>query len=261
MALTTSSEDYLRAIWKLSEWQDKPVSTGQLAKALGLSPSTVSEGVAKLAGMGLVRHAPYGAISLTDDGRRQAARMVRIHRLLETGLVEIFGFSWDEVHDEAEHLEHAVSDKFIERLDRALGHPERDPHGDVIPAADGTYPVDSNSLHTLADVNPGEAVLIDRVSDHDSDVLVYLESVGLTPGTELRVLEVRRTVGLMTVARENANSPEDLDFQKDLDSPEGSGDRRNSVARQVSGDLDGPEIVVPLASARSVIVQQANPST
>ena len=220
MALNTSSEDYLRAIWKLSEWQNKPVSSGQLAKTLGLSPSTVSEGVTKLVGMGLVRHAPYGAISLTEDGRYQAARMVRIHRLLETGLVKLFSYSWDEVHDEAEHLEHAVSDKFIERLDRALGHPERDPHGDVIPAPDGSYPVDSNSLRSLADVDSDETVLIDRVSDHDSDVLVYLESVGLVPGARLRIKEIRRGVGLLTVERES------------------------------------DEISVPLAAAHSVIVRQ-----
>lgn len=220
MALTTSSEDYLRTIWKLSEWQNKPVSSGQLAKALGLSPSTVSEGVAKLVAMGLVRHAPYGAISLTEDGERQAARMVRIHRLLETGLVELFEYSWDEVHDEAEHLEHAVSDKFIEKLDRALGHPKKDPHGDVIPAADGTYHLDPKPLRSLADIAAGETVLIDRVSDDDSDVLIYLESVGLTPDAEVTVKEVRRTVGLITIT------------------------------------CNGHERAVPLAAARSVIVRR-----
>ncbi|MFT0847011.1 metal-dependent transcriptional regulator [Actinomycetaceae bacterium L2_0104] len=199
MALTTSSEDYLRAIWKLSEWQDKPVSSGQLARSLGLSPSTVSEGVGKLVGMGLVRHAPYGAISLTEEGHRQAARMVRIHRLLETGLVEIFGYSWDEVHEEAEHLEHAVSDRFIERLDSALGYPERDPHGDVIPKPEGPYAVGTQTLHSLADAKSGETVCIDRVSDHDSDVLVYLQSVGLLPGARLRIREARHAVGLLTV--------------------------------------------------------------
>lgn len=199
MALSTSSEDYLRAIWKLGEWQDKPVSSGQLAKALGLSPSTVSEGVSKLVTKGLVRHAPYGAISLTEDGRLQAARMVRIHRLLETGLVEIFGYSWDEVHDEAEHLEHAVSDKFIERLARTLGHPERDPHGDVIPARDGSYPAEDEHLHSLIDVHPGATARIDRVSDRDSEVLIYLESVGLVPGVDITVLDIRRSVGLLSL--------------------------------------------------------------
>ena len=219
MALSTSGEDYLRAIWKLGEWQDKPVSSGQLAKALGLSPSTVSEGVSKLVTKGLVRHAPYGAISLTEDGRLQAARMVRIHRLLETGLVELFGYSWDEVHDEAEHLEHAVSDKFIERLDRTLGHPERDPHGDVIPAADGSYLVEDEHLHSLIDIQPGTTARIDRVSDRDSEVLIYLESVGLVPGVDITVIDVRRSVGLLSL------------------------------------QLDGETLDISLAAARAVIVR------
>ena len=129
MALSASHEDYLRAIWKLGEWQEKPVTPGDLTRTLGLSPSTVSEGVQRLVSMGLVRHARYGNVSLTKAGRDEAARMVRIHRLIETGLMTIFGYLWDEVHDEAEHLEHAVSATFVERLDAALGHPRHDPHG------------------------------------------------------------------------------------------------------------------------------------
>ncbi len=225
MALSTSGEDYLRAIWKLGEWQDKPVSSGQLAKALGLSPSTVSEGVSKLVAKGLVRHAPYGAITLTGDGQLQAARMVRIHRLLETGLVELFGYSWDEVHDEAEHLEHAVSDKFIERLDQTLGHPERDPHGDVIPAADGSYPVQDEQLHSLIDIQAGTTARIDRVSDRDSEVLIYLESVGLVPGVDITVIDVRRSVGLLSLR------------------------------------LDNSSLDIPLAAARSVIVRPDSPQS
>ena len=199
MALTASSEDYLRAIWKLGEWQDHPVTSGELAKTLGLSPSTVSEGVGKLVGLGFVRHAPYGAISLTDAGRAQAARMVRIHRLLETGLVEIFGYTWDEVHDEAEHLEHAVSDLFIERLDGALGFPKRDPHGDAIPSADGSEYLVVPEGDALSSLEAGATGIIERVSDEDSDVLIYLRDEGLIPGAQLRVLSVSRGVGMMSL--------------------------------------------------------------
>ena len=129
MGLSTSHEDYLRAIWKLNEWQDHPVTSGELTRALGLSPSTVSEGVQRLVTMGLVRHARYGKISLTEEGRMQALRLVRAHRLIETALVMWLGYSWDEVHEEAEHLEHAVSETFVCRLDAALGRPRYAPPG------------------------------------------------------------------------------------------------------------------------------------
>jgi DtxR family Mn-dependent transcriptional regulator len=203
MGLTASNEDYLRAIWKLEEWQDHPATSGELARALGLSPSTVSEGVSRLVSLGLVRHAPYGAISLTDEGRKQAARMVRIHRVLETGLVQLFGYSWDEVNAEAEQLEHAVSDLFIERLDAALGHPQRDPHGDIIPLPSGEIPdtvAAPDEQIRLCDLAVGEGGRVERVSDTDSDVLVYLDELGVVPGTRLRVTGVRRGVGIVRVS-------------------------------------------------------------
>ncbi|MCF2706340.1 metal-dependent transcriptional regulator [Arcanobacterium haemolyticum] len=206
MALSTSNEDYLRAIWKLGEWQDHPVTSGELARTLGLSPSTVSEGVSKLVTRGLVRHAPYGAITLTDEGRVQASRMVRIHRLLETGLVKIFGYTWDEVHEEAEHLEHAVSDLFIERLDAVLGHPTRDPHGDVIPPADSPLAESPDELAVLANLDAGTAVRIERVSDKDSEVLIYLKDLGLVPGTDLVITEVQRGIGLMKIRIESTDA-------------------------------------------------------
>ncbi len=199
LSLTASNEDYLRAIWKLGEWQDHPATTSELARTLGLSPSTISEGVSKLVGLGLVRHAPYGAISLTDEGMRQAGRMVRIHRLLETGLVELFNYTWDEVHEEAEHLEHAVSDRFIRRLDAALGHPTRDPHGDIIPPEDSTDLDISNTLLPLASLEVNNSAIVERVSDQDSDVLIYLQELGLLPGVHVSVEEAQRGIGLMRV--------------------------------------------------------------
>lgn len=222
MALRASHEDYLRAIWKLNEWQDHPVTSSELAKTLKLSPSTVSEGVGKLVDLGFIRHAPYGAISLTEKGRAEAARMVRIHRLLETGLVKIFGYSWDEVHAEAEHLEHAVSDLFIERLDSALGHPKRDPHGDVIPDPELRECEPVTETRILSSLEPGFTGYIDRVSDTDSEVLVYLEGEGLIPGTNIAVTGVVRSVGLLEL------------------------------------DVDGSCLRIPLTAARAVIVSPAD---
>jgi iron-dependent repressor ideR len=199
MALSASHEDYLRAIWKLGEWQEKPVTPGDLTRTLGLSPSTVSEGVQRLVSMGLVRHARYGNVSLTKAGRDEAARMVRIHRLIETGLMTIFGYSWDEVHDEAEHLEHAVSATFVERLDAALGHPRHDPHGDPIPRPDGSLPEAENAV-SLRSLGPGEAGVVHRVDDADSAVLKELAGIGLVPGASVSVADVKRGLGLMRVS-------------------------------------------------------------
>ena len=199
MALSASHEDYLRAIWKLGEWQEKPVTPGDLTRTLGLSPSTVSEGVQRLVSMGLVRHARYGNVSLTKAGRDEAARMVRIHRLIETGLMTIFGYSWDEVHDEAEHLEHAVSATFVERLDAALGHPRHDPHGDPIPRPDGSLP-EAETAVSLGSLGPGEAGVVPRVDAADSAVLKELAGIGLVPGASVSVADVKRGLGLMRVS-------------------------------------------------------------
>lgn len=131
---SSSIEDYVKVIYSYTEWQDKPITSSQLAQRLGVANSSVSEMVRKLKDQGLVDHQPYSAIRLTPQGMRLALSMVRRHRLIETYLVDELGYSWDEVHDEAEMLEHAVSDTFIERMSAKLGHPVRDPHGDPIPS-------------------------------------------------------------------------------------------------------------------------------
>ena len=159
-------------------------------------PSTVTEMVKKLASQGLVTHAPYGAITLTDVGRAEALRMVRRHRLVETWLVEGFGYTWDEVHDEAEVLEHAVSDLFVERTARLLGHPVRDPHGDPIPGPDGTLVVPD--AVPLWDAEPGGWVVA-RISDADPDLLRYLDEVGIGLDTALQVGARRDAVGTVAV--------------------------------------------------------------
>ena len=132
-APSSSIEDYVKVIYSFTEWQDKPITSSQLAQRLGVANSSVSEMVRKLKDQGLVDHQPYSAITLTRDGVRLALSMVRRHRLIETYLVQELGYRWDEVHDEAELLEHAVSDTFIERMAAKLGNPVRDPHGDPDP--------------------------------------------------------------------------------------------------------------------------------
>ena len=138
--LSSVAQDYLKVIWTAQEWSQEKVSTKLLAERMSVSASTVSEAVRKLADQGLVEHARYGSITLTEDGRRAAIAMVRRHRLIETFLVNELGYGWDEVHDEAEVLEHAVSETLMERIDAKLGHPDRDPHGDPIPSVDGAVP-------------------------------------------------------------------------------------------------------------------------
>lgn len=140
LALSSVAQDYLKVIWTIQEWSLERISTKLLSEKMGVSASTVSEAIRKLSDQGLVDHARYGSIALTDTGRAAAVSMVRRHRLLETYLVHELGYGWDEVHDEAEILEHAVSDLMISRIDAKLGFPERDPHGDPIPAADGSIP-------------------------------------------------------------------------------------------------------------------------
>ncbi|ADX75178.1 Mn-dependent transcriptional regulator (plasmid) [Pseudarthrobacter phenanthrenivorans Sphe3] len=187
--LTSSAQDYLKLIWTGTERSDVPVTIGWLAKGLGVSASTASEGVRKLADAGLVTHARYGHVELTAAGREHAVVMVRRHRLLETFLVQILGYSWDEVHDEADVLEHAVSETMITRLDQLLGHPARDPHGDPIPPTEPAAEPGAEIPLSAAPVGP--ALTLVRVSDADPALLKYCAGLGLLPGTDLTVLEPR----------------------------------------------------------------------
>lgn len=205
-ALTTVAQDYLKVIWTASEYSDEPVSTKMLASKMCVSPSTVSEAVRKLADQGLVDHARYGAITLTEAGRRAAVSMVRRHRLIETWLVEEMGYGWDEVHDEAEVLEHAVSDLLVERIDAKLGHPSRDPHGDPIPTVDGTIP--APPAMPLSDFVAGQKGHVTRISDSDPDMLRYFDSIGITLDLSITMVERRDFAG--TVAVEAAGTVLDL---------------------------------------------------
>ena len=179
-------EDYVKSIYSHTEWQPEPITTSVLAARLGLAASSVTEMVKKLAGYGLVTHVPYGAIELTADGTALALRMLRRHRLIETWLVDHFGYAWDEVHDEAEVLEHALSDRLLDAVDAELGHPVRDPHGDPIPAADGAITQPAAVL--LRDAPDGHRGGVVRISDRDPMLLRHLDAEGIRVDTRLEVL-------------------------------------------------------------------------
>lgn len=184
--LTRSTEDYLKAIYRLAPGL-QPASTNDIAERLGLSAPSVSGMIKRLSDQGFIEHSPYHGVVLTGEGRRAALRVVRRHRLIEAYLVAFLGYSWDTVHDEAERLEHAVSDLLVERMARALGNPRFDPHGDPIPAPDGT--VDESRYTPLSEVPGGDTVEIRRVDTSQGDRLRYLEHRGLVPGAWIRVVE------------------------------------------------------------------------
>lgn len=184
--LSASSQNYLKAIWSLGEWSDKSVTASMVAARVGVKLSTASDAIRKLAEKGFLEHAPYGAVTLTEVGRAHALAMVRRHRLIETFLVDVLGYRWDQVHDEAEALEHAVSDFMIDRIDEQLGHPERDPHGDPIPGSDGV--VSRPDAVPLTGLEAGLRVRVERVSDEDSQLLRFFAYHSIGYGT---VLETR----------------------------------------------------------------------
>ncbi|BAD58900.1 MULTISPECIES: metal-dependent transcriptional regulator [Nocardia] len=195
--LTSVAQDYLKVIWTAQEWSQEKVSTKLLAERIGVSASTVSEAVRKLADQGLVEHARYGSIALTDHGRRAAVAMVRRHRLIETFLVNELGYGWDEVHDEAEVLEHAVSELLMARIDAKLGYPDRDPHGDPIPSVDGDVP--TPPARQLSDFEAGQSGRVARISDSDPDMLRYFDAVGVALDTVIEVVERRDFAGTIAV--------------------------------------------------------------
>ncbi|WP_421840838.1 manganese-binding transcriptional regulator MntR [Mycobacterium sp.] len=200
--LTAVAQDYLKVIWTAQEWSREKVSTKMLAQKIGVSASTASESIRRLAEQGLVDHEKYGAVALTDTGRRAALAMVRRHRLLETFLVHELGYGWDEVHDEAEVLEHAVSERLIARIEAKLGFPRRDPHGDPIPGSDGRVPKPpARQLWACAD---GDTGTVARISDADPEMLRYFDSVGISLDSQLRVLKRRDFAGVISVAIESA---------------------------------------------------------
>jgi len=203
---STAAEDYVKAIYHHTEWQPEPVTPSQLATRLGLANSTVTEMVKKLAAAGLVHHRPYGAIELTREGAALALRQVRRHRVVETWLVERHGYEWDEVHDEAEILEHAMSDRLLDSIARSLGDPLRDPHGDPIPTVDGAVVRPDAVLLAAAEVGHAGAVV--RIADDDPAMLRFLAEEGVALDAALTVLGQKPYSGSIQV--ETARGTVDL---------------------------------------------------
>ena len=175
--LTPVAQDYLKIMWSATEWGGPPITNKALAARLGTTPANVTDTLKRLAAQGLVHCRPYHPALLTDAGARLAVAMVRRHRLIEAFLVDTLQFTWEEVHQEAESLEHAASDRFIHRIDALLGHPTADPHGDPIPDADGT--VRHPTAIPLSRTTGRHRVV--RVSDADPEVLSCCRALGIAP--------------------------------------------------------------------------------
>lgn len=184
--MSSAAEDYLKAL--LLEGADVDlVSTTAVAHRMSVSPASATNMLKRLAGLGLITHVPYRGASLTDSGRQVALEVIRHHRLLETYLAQALGVPWDEVHAEAEVLEHVLSERLEERISSLLGDPRFDPHGHPIPAKDLSMP--SASERSLWTVRPGEKIAVERVSDTVSEALRYLAQVGIRPGALVEVVE------------------------------------------------------------------------
>jgi DtxR family Mn-dependent transcriptional regulator len=194
-----SIEDYLKVVYKLEERDGSPpVSTGDVARSMEVSPASASNMIKRLDDLGFLTYEAYEGATLTKPGRTVALEVLRHHRLLELYLKEVMGFSWDEIHEEAEILEHHISERFESRIEEMLGHPTRDPHGHPIPSRDGT--VDELPTRSLADLGEGEAAPIDHIADEDGALLDLLEQRGLLPGAQVEVVDVRPLDGLLVVA-------------------------------------------------------------
>lgn len=199
LTLSDASADYLKAIWILG--REGSVSTGDLAAHLGVTAPSVTGMLGKLRSLNLVTYERYRGAQLTEAGRVQALRLLRRHRLIETFLIDYLGYSWDEVHEEAEAMEHAMSDRFTERLAEKLGQPAFDPHGDPIPRPDGTLP--ERPSRVLTEFGVGERLEVSRITSQESQVLSYLVGLGIKPGVRLEVLSLEPFGKLYNLGLEN----------------------------------------------------------
>ncbi len=189
MMLSDVMEDYLKAIYQLQADSDGRIRTSEIAEELGVTSPTVTSMIEKLEERGLIDREKYRGVWLTDEGETVALEVVRHHRLLEAYLTEHLDFDWSEVHEEADRLEHHISEEFESRLAAALDDPEVDPHGSPIPGAD-LEPPETSPGESIAAFAEGDLVVVEEVADRDPDVLSYLADHGLTPGVELEIVEV-----------------------------------------------------------------------
>lgn len=186
--LSGKMRDYLAQVYRLSEGQPQYVSTSALADLIDVSAPAVNRMVTRLKEQGLLEHEPYQGVSLTDDGRREALKELRRHRIAEAFLVKVMGFGWHEVHDEADRISRALSEVITERMAQMAGNPTHCPHGEPIPSAEGVLPPLDD--HLLSEIPAGTDVVITRVRTRESDRLEYMAALGVTPGTRLHVLHV-----------------------------------------------------------------------
>jgi len=232
--LSSAMQDYLKVVCTEAEWSAEPITTTALATRLDVAPSSVSEMIRRLAALGLVHHRPYEAIQLTEEGRRMGLAMMRRHRLIETFLVDVLGYTWDEVHDEAEVLEHAISDTMLDRIDAKLGFPTRDPHGDPIPDATGAVQMpDAVRLDSLEENETG---IIARISDADPNLLRHLEERGLHLDAVVEVRDKSPFTGGTTIARLAGGARAEGETQPDGDAPPESEASQESIPEVVLGE-------------------------
>jgi DtxR family transcriptional regulator, Mn-dependent transcriptional regulator len=186
--LTVSIQDYLKTIYELTE-NGRSASTNALAKKLDIKPASVTGMIQKLASSkpALVEYQKHQGVMLTKEGRKAALEVIRHHRLLEAWLVQTLGYSWDEVHEEAERLEHVISENFESRIAAAMGNPARDPHGELIPTADLEMPLEKSTL--LSALRPKQTGIVQSVKSPETNLLRYLEGLGLIPGAQIEVLD------------------------------------------------------------------------
>lgn len=196
MVLTQSMQDYMKFIYELEQAEGK-ATTSSLAELVGVADASVTNMVKKLADLGLVEHEPYRGVTLTPAGEKVALEVLRHHRLIELYLATALGYPWDIAHDEAEKLEHVISEYFEDRIDQLLGYPKVDVHGSPIPTKEGQ--VDEQNYVLLAGLSPGDRATIRRILDRDHKVLSYLSTIGLTLGIEMEVIKRHPFEGPITV--------------------------------------------------------------
>ena len=203
MSITT--ENYLKSIFTIAQSAaDQLVGLGDIAQALDVTPGTVTTMMKSLAKAGLVEYQPRAGVLLTEEGRRQALNVIRRHRLIELFLVEVLNMDWADVHEEAEVLEHSMSDALISRIDEMLGHPRVDPHGDPIPDIEGVIDIETGS--PLTDLEPPVAFRIDRV-EQDAEFLAFLKATGLVPGVVAHLIARNNAAGTLTVTKDTVSVP------------------------------------------------------
>mgnify|MGYP001201736035 CR=1 FL=1 len=199
--LTSTVENYLKAIYLLDPAGNAQITTGELAASLSVTPGSATAMIKTLAEASLIKYRPHYGVRLTEQGQLLAIRVVRRHRIIELFLVQILGMDWGDVHEEAEQLEHVVSDQVIERMDTLLGSPTVDPHGDSIPSSSGNFP--KRVLHRLATCSEGEVVSIARIGNQNTEFLKFAEESGLLIGANVKVISKNETADSITLQSNN----------------------------------------------------------